>query len=291
MQRVRVRRIAAIAIIIITFLVFVVYYLNNPIIWQTIREIPFAVFVKILFLYLLSMVALSFVTLGTLKLCRLNLPLSESILLTMYTAVVNFFGPLQSGPAFRGVYLKQKYSLSLKTYAAASTVYYFLWGGISLLLLFTGILKWWLIPIIFTCIMLALYVERSQRSLKRFLSLDMKSVYLLVAATLLQILIISSIYYIELNNVAAGITYSQVLIYTGAANLALFVSLTPGAIGFREAFLIFSQRLHNISTEAIVAANTIDRAMYFVLLLILAVYIFLSHARSRLDSGSITHRD
>jgi uncharacterized membrane protein YbhN (UPF0104 family) len=72
------------------------------------------------------------------------------------------------------------------------------------------------------------------------------------------------------------------MVYTGAANLALFVSLTPGAIGFRESFLVFSQHLHHISNSTIVAANILDRAMYLVLLLILALIIFGTHARRQL---------
>jgi uncharacterized membrane protein YbhN (UPF0104 family) len=54
--------------------------------------------------------------------------------------------------------------------------------------------------------------------------------------------------------------------YTGAANFALFVALTPGAIGIREAFLLFTRHLHHISSANIVAANIIDRAIFIVVL-------------------------
>jgi len=72
-----------------------------------------------------------------------------------------------------------------------------------------------------------------------------------------------------------------VVIYTGAANFALFVSITPGAIGFRESFLLFSQHLHHIDSSTIVAANLIDRSVYIVLLLLLAAGIFGTHAQRR----------
>ena len=100
-------------------------------------------------------------------------------------------------------------------------------------------------------------------------------------ATLLQVVLWVIIFYVELQTVS-HVSLSQVLVYTGAANLALFVSLTPGAIGFRESFLLFSQRLHHIDTATIVAANTIDRAIYIVLLIILAIGIFATHANRRL---------
>jgi uncharacterized membrane protein YbhN (UPF0104 family) len=107
---------------------------------------------------------------------------------------------------------------------------------------------------------------------------------------LLQVVIIIAIYYVELRSVAPGVRFSQALIYTGAANLAMFVSLTPGAIGFRESFLVLSRHLHHLSNTVIVSANILDRAMYFVLLLILALIIFTTHAREQLGVKSKTPR-
>jgi uncharacterized membrane protein YbhN (UPF0104 family) len=62
----------------------------------------------------------------------------------------------------------------------------------------------------------------------------------------------------------------------------MFVSITPGAIGFREAFLVFSRNLHHISNTTIVAANIIDRSVYLILLIILAILIIATHAGRRL---------
>jgi uncharacterized membrane protein YbhN (UPF0104 family) len=73
-----------------------------------------------------------------------------------------------------------------------------------------------------------------------------------------------------------------VLSYTGAANLALFVSLTPGAIGFRESFLYFSQSLHHITTAQILSANLIDRAVYVIFLLLLLLVVLIMHVGKRL---------
>jgi uncharacterized membrane protein YbhN (UPF0104 family) len=69
--------------------------------------------------------------------------------------------------------------------------------------------------------------------------------------------------------------------------MALFVSLTPGAIGIREAFLTFSQQLHHIDTSTIVAANIIDRAVYLVFLGVLFIFVFSLHARDKLSLSSL----
>lgn len=279
MKNFKYKRQAAVAVMVLTIGLFALYFINHPSLWQQIKATPPDVFIIVLLLYFVTVLALAVVTVATLRLCKKDLPAEESILLTMYTAVVNFFGPLQSGPAFRGVYLKQKHGLSLKKYAVASSVYFFFFGGLSVLMLFSGVLKWWLIPIGILGLVGALVIERSKKYGERFSDLDMKPLYLLVIATAAQIAIISLIYFVELRSVATNISYSQVIIYTGAANLALFVSITPGAIGFRESFLLLSQRLHHISPSDIIAATTIDRAMYVVFLVLMAIYIFGTHAK------------
>jgi uncharacterized membrane protein YbhN (UPF0104 family) len=200
----------------------------------------------------------------------------------MYSAVINFFGPLQSGPAFRAVYLKKKHGISLKNYTVATLVYYCFYGGFSLLLLFSSLLKWWLIPLAGIAVVSAFAVGRSKRFKPRLEQLDMAGWYYLAAATFAQMVAVVLIYYTELRSVSPGVHFWQALVYTGAANLALFVSLTPGAIGFRESFLVFSRHLHHISGNTIVAANIIDRAMYIVLLLVLALIILATHARQQL---------
>jgi uncharacterized membrane protein YbhN (UPF0104 family) len=67
----------------------------------------------------------------------------------------------------------------------------------------------------------------------------------------------------------------QSVIYAAAANLALFVSLTPGAIGFRESFLLLTRQLHQIPNDIVFAASIIDRAFYVVFLLVLFVVLLL----------------
>jgi uncharacterized membrane protein YbhN (UPF0104 family) len=63
--------------------------------------------------------------------------------------------------------------------------------------------------------------------------------------------------------------------------------LTPGAIGFREAFLIFSQNLHHIPNDIIVAANILDRAVYIVFLCLLFLVVLALHANKTLQVKKI----
>ena len=285
MIRVSWRPLATVSILVVTVAAFIYYFAGHPEVRHQLGRTSPAVLAIILGLYLLSMVVLAAITLATLRLCNTRLKASESLLLTAYTAVINFFGPLQSGPAFRAVYLKKKHGLKLKDYTLATLVYYFFFGTFSCLWLLSGLLKWWLLPLVIGGGLLALLAVRYHRLADRLRPLNLPNVYYLALATLAQVIVITLIYYTELDSVAPGTHFSQAVIYTGAANLALFVSLTPGAIGFRESFLVFSQRLHHISGSTIVAANILDRAMYIAVLVILAVFIFGTHAQNYLKRG------
>lgn len=282
MKRFPGRPIVAAAILLITIIAFVRYFATHPVVGHQLQRTPLSVALLVLLLYILSIGALGVVTWSTLRLCRVPLGRQESLLLTAYTALVNFFGPLQSGPAFRAVYLKAKYNLKLKNYAAATFIYLFFWGAYSGLMLLSGLLHWWLLGLAIVGAICALLISYHPQLRSRLQGIDLHAWYYLALATLAQVILVTLIYYVELGTIAPGTNFGQAIIYTGAANLALYVSITPAAIGFRESFLVFSRHLHHISNASIVAASILDRALYIVLLLVLAILIFATHAQRRL---------
>lgn len=290
LKRVNWRPIAAFVVLTTTVVVFVNYFIKHPEVWDQLGQIPRSTLLTVLGLYLVFVASLALINNATLKLCRQSMKASESLLLTMYSSVINFFGPLQSGPAFRALYVKQKHGVKIKDYTVASFVYYFFYALFSTILLFSGVLRWWLIPLTAGLIAVIIYLKINKvKGLENLSSLALNNWYMMAAATFVQISILVLIFWVELTAVSPGVTFSQVVIYTGAANLALFVSLTPGAIGFREAFLVFTQNLHHIDNATIVAANTIDRAIYVLLLLILSAVIALTHAGKRLKIDASKH--
>jgi len=274
--------VASLTIIAATVAAFIEYFLRHPDVRHQLGHIRPGLLALLLILYLGTIIALTFNTYATLRLCRLRLPAGETFLITAYTAVINFFGPLQSGPAFRAVYLKKRHDLNLKDYAVASLFYLFFYGLFSGLFLLSGLLKWWLLPLVGVAVAASLLARRQSFIATKLAKLDVGGWYVLALAALAQVLLISLLYFAELRSVAPQTTFSQAVVYTGAANLALYVSITPAAIGFRESFLLFSQRLHHVPAHTIVAANILDRAVYVLFLLILAAFIFGTHATRRL---------
>src|ERR1039457_6467157 len=135
MNRFRIRAIAVVGIVVATVIVFIDYFATHASVRHQLHHTSLATLALLLLLYLGTMVALALINASTLRLCQVSLGSSENLLLTAYTAVINFFGPLQSGPAFRAVYLKQKYKINFKNYALATFVYYFFYVAFSVLFL------------------------------------------------------------------------------------------------------------------------------------------------------------
>lgn len=281
MKRFAWKQIAAVAVLLFTAVAFTYYFITHPEVGKLLGNIPKPTLVILLLLYITTVGALVLIFTATLRLCKLRLKEGEISLLTAYSSVINFFGPLQSGPAFRAVYLYKKYKLNLKSYAMATLVYYFFFGFFSGLFLISGIFGWWTFALFALGVAGTALAVRTRWIAPRLRGLDLRGWYYLAAATLLQVCLMAVIYTVELRAISPGIGLNQSIVYTGAANLALFVSLTPGAIGFREAFLLFSQQLHDISPSVIVATNILDRAMYITLMLLLALFIFGSQANQR----------
>jgi uncharacterized membrane protein YbhN (UPF0104 family) len=274
--------VAAIVVLVLTVGVFIGYFREHPEVGELLRKTDPFVLCLLLGLHLTGVAALAGVMLATLQLCRLRLPLQEGLLLTAYSSVVNFFGPLQSGPAFRAVYLKARHNIDLKSYASATLVYYFFYGLFSSLMVLSGLhSKWLILALVMAIVGLAIALRLSPVR-NRLRVLNLRGWYLLAAATLAQCLAVLMVYLVELRTFDASISLAQAIVYTGAANLSLFVSITPGAIGFRESFLLFSQQLHHVPNDVIAAASILDRAVYITLLVLLAIFIVATHTRARL---------
>ena len=127
-----------------------------------------------------------------------------------------------------------------------------------------------------------IYSRRSKTNPDSF-NLSPANLSYLLLVTVLQAAFQIAIYAVELHSVNSHISLEQSMTYTGAANFALFVALTPGAIGIRESFLLFSRSLHHISSANIVSASIIDRAVFLVFLAILFVVTIIFHTKNKMS--------
>jgi uncharacterized membrane protein YbhN (UPF0104 family) len=283
-----IRPFLAVTVLAVTVFAFVRYVADHPGALHQLTNVSPLTLILLLGLYVVTLACLAFAQEGTLELCRTKLAHGEAFLLTSYTAIINFFGPLQSGPGFRAVYLKKKYGTKLRNYAFATFLYYLFYVGISALFLLSAFVSWTILAIaaLAVTVLCILGIRLNIPVLRRFRELKLTGAVKLGLATTAQLLVVSLIYFTELKTVDPSVHFSQALIYTGAANFALFVSVTPGAIGFRESFLLFSQNLHHISDSNIVSASLLDRGMYIVFLGLLFLAVIGLHAKEKLRPSS-----
>jgi uncharacterized membrane protein YbhN (UPF0104 family) len=282
----RLKLMLALVIIAVTVVAFAYYLATHPETVAQIRRLPPATLVVLLILYAAAFLAYVLITRASLWAYKKMMSRQENLLFNAYSSLINFFGPGQSGPAFRGVYLKKRHGLEVKKYLLITLIYYAFLAILSAFIMFVGSRPWWQTVLLMLAVggasfvFIRRYQRRAQGSATK--GLYAPAIGLLLGATVLQLVLLSAIYYIELHNVGAGASLGQLLAYTGVSNFALFVALTPGAIGIREAFLVFSQGLHGIDASTIVAANVIDRAVYLVFLGLLFVMVISMHAKEKL---------
>ena len=209
--------------------------------------------------------------------------------MTSYSSIANFFGPLQSGPGVRALYLKAKYKVHLRDFTLATLLALGLFAFFSALFLLVGMRPWWQTVLALIIVasgswfVIRLFIKRDKKPSESTFRLRGNIVAILVVLAFLQVVVTAGWYYVELHAVDTSISVGQAMSYAGAANFALFVSITPDAIGIREAFLVFSQNIHHVPTSDIVSANVIDRAAYVIFLGILFLVALSLHAKDKLQ--------
>jgi uncharacterized membrane protein YbhN (UPF0104 family) len=282
------RPLIAAVLLVTVFAYFGYYVATHQYLLGKLASTPPAVIVGLVALYGCFFLTLMGIFAASYRMCRVRLGLGEDALLNGYTVLANFFIPGQSGPFIRGAYLKRKRRVPFKNYLFSVLVHYACLALLSAVMLFaaSGSAILGLIAVIAVAGVSALVIKhfRKKRRLDaKYLDVSLKNTGLMLLATALQAVVQIAIYYVELRTVSPHVGLLQAISYTGAANFAIFVALTPGAIGIREAFLFFSSRLHHIAGGTIIAASVIDRGVFLIYLGLLLIMVLSFHARNRLN--------
>jgi uncharacterized membrane protein YbhN (UPF0104 family) len=288
-----VRLTLIILIVGATLAVFTQYLLTHPEIIGTVLGMHPAAIMLLTIAYIGTIIANAFVLSASLRMIGKRVGFVENASLTGYSSVVNFFGPLQSGPGFRAAYLKQRYGVSLGKFFYATLVFYGFFAAINAAVILIAIalrapssLAGLIIAgsLVAACLViwLAYRFVLKIRQAFRAIKLTDGNFWLIGLGALALSLCTTAAYFLELLHVDPTVNFLQTTVYAAAANLALFVSLTPGAIGFRESFLLLTQQLHQIPSNVVLAASIIDRAFYVVFLLALFLFLLAIGARTKL---------
>jgi uncharacterized membrane protein YbhN (UPF0104 family) len=291
----KAKKYIGILVLLLTISGFSYYFYQHPELLSILWQLNLLFIIKLIALYIFSILCLAAVLNYSLLICKKPIEKKENILLTIYSTIINFFGPLQSGPGVRAIYLKKKYQLKLNYFLLVSLFYYIFFALISLgFITFTNVnfTENLLLAILFLTATFIFSIKILPKlKIKYNLDYTPGLFFKLFAATLLQLISVSIIYYLELHRINGSINYKQAITYTGIADLALFVSLTPGALGIRESFLLFSRNIHHVSTSNIISASLIDRSIYVLLLGLLFLFAISVHIKDRLQIKSVLEKE
>lgn len=283
-MRKHIRPALALCVVALTIAAFIYYIRHHPETITQLRTISPLILFVLLGVYAASFLAYVGITRLSLRLFNKTFSQQENLLFNAYSSLINFFGPGQSGPAFRAIYLKKRHNLSIKRYALTGLIYYGFFSVVSVGMAFGGSRPWWQtgLALIVTAIASLWFIRRYRTKLGEAARINATIIGWIGVLTAAQIVMQVFIFSIELHSIGAAPSLGQAIAYTGVANLALFVSFTPGGIGVREAFLLFSERLHHIESSSVVAASLIDRTTYIVFLGILFILVVSLHAKEKL---------
>ncbi len=282
------KRYAALVIVAGVVSFFGWYLSSHSEVWHKLSQVDSSTILLLIGLYILTLIPLVIILLATVQLSDVKIKTREGFLLAIYTAIINFFGPLQSGPGFRAVYLKKKHQISLKKYGLVSLKYYAMFAYVNMLFMLFGGGLWQLGSVVLVGGVVAALAANQTTIGKQYVGLEnIRGNFVLLFGTILLISTVAVIFGVELHTLNSTISFGQVLSYTGAANYSLFVAITPGAIGFRESFILFTERLHHLDHQTIIAANALDRSVYVVFLGILFLVSLVFHVKDRLATKQL----
>jgi len=266
---------------------FLLYFLYNQEQFHKIGELTFLQILLIIIGQSMVIISNIFIVMILVRFIARRLAFLDAARITAYSSLINFFGFLQGGLGFRGVYLKRHYQMSLRKYFVLSLVQYLIFFSIAGILLIVGL---WLTSgvqqviffLLFALFLVTLtflvidkikpvaYVNALDRLRRSHHVLQAWPLLGIAVATIFQLSGSMLANAVELQAVGANVSFGSLLIYTGISQFAIIVALTPGAIGIRETILLIVQQQMSLTTEHIIVASTIDRVIYFVTLALFA---------------------
>lgn len=287
---------------VLTLCLFVYYFANNKSEFSRLQDLSIFSIALILIGQLTVLASNVFILIFLMRIANKKISFVTSSRVIAYSSLINFFGFLQGGLGFRGFYLNRYYKLSLKDYTLLTILQYLCVFGISFIMICAGL--WWInysfIPILvlaFSLIILFVFKNKifkllTKTRLYKLPELITKhgvAIGVLLALSLIQFFGSALAYGVELHVVGAHFSLGALLIFTGVAQFAILIALTPGAIGIRESLLFLVQGIMAISTASIILAGTIDRVIYFLLLLIITPFAI--GFKKNLDTNKIAKQD
>lgn len=301
---------------------FVWYGLAHPELFTPLGQVGAGFLLLIIFFRIVTIWSNGLFTKWTVEAFTNKLSMREGFMVAVLTAVGNFFGPLLGGMGIRAIYLKKYHRLSYSKFTATLVGYYQMMFIFNSLLAVIGLLLLprtgqsnalllffiaWIIG--FASLAIVRLPARSrlasleQNKVGKFvikilydiedgwkLLRQNRSLMLKMAA--LAVVNLVALYLISLFEFMAlgfAINFAALALYTALVQASLLLSITPGAVGLREAMLLILAATIGLTTPQILQLAVLDRGIYFVMLGVLMLVTRHSKMRQKFAQSQPKH--
>lgn len=246
----------------------------------------------------------------------ISLGFFEYFSISVLTSFGNVFLPMKGGAGFRAVYLKSKYNYDYSYFVAGLAGNYLVCFNVTALTALAGMTLYWAetgyfnIPAaaVFLTIAIGTFwtifspprafdwipVRWAREQANHVLSgwntvrKSKRTVTHLFMLVIINVFISSMMCWLEF--LAFGmkdargetIGIAQSAVFSAVGSLAVFVGLTPAALGIRESLLMFSSEILGITPAQALAASLLDRTVSFLVLSLLFSFASI-YIKKRLD--------
>jgi uncharacterized protein (TIRG00374 family) len=233
-----------------------------------------------------------------LKEFKIYLTFKEWFGLSVINTIGNYVAPFRGGAISNALYLKKKYQFSYSAFLSLLSATYIIvfWvnsllGIVALIFVkifynkFSNTIFIFFLFIFFILTIIILLSPKVKKSKHKYLNkfIDVINDWHIIRKNLKVIIAISFLAFInnilivfmshlEFLIIGESIEISKLLVLSIFSSFAIFLSITPGNLGIREAFSVYSGQLLGIPIVKVVAISIIDRLINFILSFLLSLY-------------------
>ncbi len=315
------KKYVSIVVLAISFIFFGWYILNNQKQFQLLSHIKFEFIFLLIIMNVLSLFVNGIFIKIVLSPFNKKIGIVESFYVSLISSVGNFFAPGGTGIGIRGLYLKRKHGLKysdfLTTVAGNYVIVFFVVSVSGLTSLFlignyderSNRLLFLVFGSLFI-IDLILMLSKASRATKSLLLstsrhfpgksivvkiLDGWNLIISDRKVLPQLIMLAAFGYLVglatnyfiLESLQIEISFAGLLLLVALSSISVFLNVTPGNIGIKEAVLVASSQVTGLSTAETLSYSIIDRTVLFSVLFLSWTVLQILNARKKVDKSDL----
>ena len=292
MNKKKIFQILILVTLIVWFAIYFYYHIGE---FKQLRVVNPIYLVPLFFLAILFLINNGLVLKYLLEPFKIKLGFKEWFGLSIITTMGNLLTPFRGGATVRAVYLKKihqfSYSHFLSTLAGIYVITFLINSLVGLLTMICLYCFYGLFNILIFAIFLCLFLfllgivifspelkETEYSFINKFIKVIngwhlIKSNKKIITVTgliaLINVVIMLLMIFLEFKVFGVSISLLSVLFLSIVSTLGLFISITPGALGIREAIVAFTATVINIPIPQALTVSILDRAVGLAIIFIL----------------------